>query len=183
MDAEFLISRTGDADWQLTRIAPQAIDHDVDLWVPLRMQRQITYPGLDLKVMIDLVFSGERLEIFELKISSATTFIATQFLTSLSLPKVIRTISIDSIPNSSRWLSRPEKNEDKDLSYRCLAEMYWFEHISWGAPRSAIMKYTGWSRANTNWHLRRIAKEYPLPGPHAAQFSWLKSRESSRKVE
>jgi len=36
------------------------------------------------------------------------------------------------------------------------------------------MNYMGWSRANTNWQIRKISKEFPLPGPHS------KEREGAR---
>lgn len=174
MNTEFVISSAEEPDWALERIAPQAVQHSFDIWVPLKMQRLVSYPTMDLKVTLDLVFSGHRVEILELKISAGKTYIATQDLTSLGLPKVIRAIVIGSIPDSSKWQPSKDSAEEKDLTYKYLAELYWFEHISWGAPRSAIMSYAGWSRANTNWHLRRIAKEFPLPGPHASVFPWMR---------
>lgn len=173
METKFSINRTEEPDWDPGRIAPQHLEHDFELAIPLRMQRDVDYPTMGLKVRLDLVFSGERIEIMELRISSGKGFVATQYLTHLSLPKVIRAIAIEAIPDSSKWQPKRVQSEGGKFPYRYLAELYWFEHITWGAPRSTIMEYTGWSRANTNWHIRRIAKQHPLPGPHAAQFGWV----------
>jgi hypothetical protein len=170
MDTEFTISRTDEPDGPLRHVGPQGFEYPFEIRVPVAMQRRVTYAAQDLEVTVNLVFPGERIEIRELHVSGGDGYIATQYLTGLGLPRVIRAIALDSIPNSARWLPTETGQKEKDLSYKYLAELYWFEHISWGSPRSAIMKYTSWSRANTNWHLRKIAKEFPLPGPHSERF-------------
>lgn len=176
METEFAITPTDTPDGPLRGVGPQGFGYPFEIEVPVKMQRKVTYPGQDLELLVDLVFPGERIEIHNLQLQGRHGYIATQYLTGLALPKIIRAIAVDSIPNSSRWLNDPAEGGGSQ-SYQYLAELYWFEHISWGSPRSAIMKYTGWSRANTNWHLRRIAKEFPMPGPHAKQFDWLKGTE------
>lgn len=160
----FSISRTEKPDGPLRKVSPRGIEYPIDIEVPMTMQRRVTYPETGLSIVLNLVCPEERIEIRSIEIDGGSNFIATQHLTGLSLPKVIRQVAIKSIPNSDRWVG-PKKEADRDFSPRFLAEMYWFEHLSWGTPRSAIMEHTGWSRANTNWHLRKIAKDFPLPGP------------------
>ena len=169
METEFVITTTDTPDGPLRGVGPQGFEYPFEIEVPMQMQRKVTYPGQEIELLIDLVFPGERIEIRNLQLHGREGYIATQYLTGLGLPKIIRAIAVDSIPNSSRWLNVSGRG-NKDLPYHYLAELYWFEHISWGSPRSAIMQYTGWSRANANWHLRKIAKEFPLPGPHSEKF-------------
>ena len=169
MQPEFLITDTDIPDGPLRGVGPQGFEYPFEIEVPIKMQRKVTYPDQDIELLVDLVFPGERIEIRNLQLQGRSGYIATQYLTGLALPKIIRAIAVDAIPNSSRWLIAPAEGGGSH-SYQHLAELYWFEHISWGSPRSAIMKYTGWSRANTNWHLRKIAKEFPLPGPHSEKF-------------
>lgn len=144
------------------------------------MERRVTYHHLDLELELLMVFAGERIEIKELRVIGVNGFVATQYLTGLGLPRIIRAIAVSSIPGSARWQPDRKEGESKDLSYKFLAELYWFEHISWGSPRTALMNYTGWSRANTNWHLRRIAKEFPLPGPHSSGYQGTRHSDDPR---
>ena len=56
---------------------------------------------------------------------------------------------------------------DKPDGPAFLAQLYWFEFVGWGSPRASIMSYMGWSRANANFHIKRINKLFPLPGARA----------------
>lgn len=169
MEPAFFITATDIVDGPLRGVGPQGFEYPFEIQVPQKMQRKVTYADQDIEVLVDLVFAGERIEVRNLQLSGQDGYITTKYLTGLGLPKIIRAIAVDSIPNSSRWLKAAEEDV-KIQSYKYLAELYWFEHISWGSPRSAIMKYTGWSRANSNWHLRKIAKQFPLPAPHSESF-------------
>jgi len=160
----FSISKTEIKDGPLRKVAPRGFEYPIDIEVPMTMQRRVTYPETGLTITLNLVCPEERIEIRTLEIDGGGKFIETQYLTGLSLPKVIRQVAIESVPNSARWV-KTKKEPDRDTSPKFLAELYWFEHLSWGTPRAAIMEHTGWSRANTNWHLRKIAKDFPLPGP------------------
>jgi hypothetical protein len=60
------------------------------------MQRKVTYPGQNIELVVDLVFPGERIEIRNLHFQGRVGYIATQYLTGLGLPKIIRAIAVDS---------------------------------------------------------------------------------------
>jgi len=127
------------------------------------MTRRVVYSGESPEVELSLVFSGERLEISRLLATSGDTFITTQFLTQLALPKVIRSIGAEAVPHRENWMPKDGHSGLGLDSYDYLAQLYWFEHLTWGSPRLALMNYMGWSRANTNWHIRKIRKNFPLP--------------------
>ena len=164
MDKEFVIQTEKQTDGPLVQVGPvfPGLLHQIQ--IPSWSTATVDYGKEMPSVTLHIVFSGERVEISKLEVSADTGFVTTQFLTQLALPKVLRQFVVESVPNSSTWtLERGEEGMGVD-SYDFLAQLYWFEHLSWGSPRGTIMKFMGWSRANTNWHLRKIEKEFALPG-------------------
>jgi len=169
MDKEFRIARDKTPDAPMVQVGPLLPEMQKQLSVPARMERRVFY-GEDAPALgLALSFSGQRLEVTEIHAVATISFITTQFLTQLSLPKVIRQISVDAIPESSNWTTKVRPDVKGVESYDFLAQLYWFEYLTWGSPRNSIMNYMGWSRANTNWHIRKISKEFPLPGPHSKE--------------
>lgn len=138
----------------------ESVQHQ--LLVPLTLEREVSYGHGFPSVTLRIVFNGERFEISRLVANADSEYVTTQFLTQLGLPRVMRKIVEDAIPNSEYWLQRQQVLLEPSDEY--LLQLYWFEHISWGAPRQSVMEATGWSRANANWHLRRISRTYTLPG-------------------
>lgn len=157
------IQSTHRADGPLTLAGPEMPDLKFQLMVPSALEREVLYGQDEPRLILRLVFSGERFEISQLTVHGETHFVTTQFLTQLALPKLIRRIGTETIPNTSTWIPTEGEDEMGIESYDYLAQLYWFEHVTWGSPRAAIMKYTGWSRANSNWHIRKIRKEFSLP--------------------
>lgn len=162
MGKEFAIEPKGIEDGELVLAGPSLPGLRHQLLVPRTLRRTVDY-GRELPtVSLTLTFEGERFEITELLARSRNqTFISTQFLTHLSLPKVIAELTRNAIPKSETWaeLGNGIGLEDDEF----ITQLYWFSHVTWGTPRADVMTYTGWSRANTNWHLRRLSKKYPLP--------------------
>jgi hypothetical protein len=163
MESKIDIRLTETADGPLTLAGPKMPDLKFQLMVPSTLERAVAYSEDEPRVKLKLLFSGERFEVSELVARGGKSFVTTHFLTQLGLPRLIRRITTEAIPNCATWL--PTQGEDGMgiESYDYLAQLYWFEHITWGSPRAAIMKYMGWSRANSNWHIRKIRKEFPLP--------------------
>jgi hypothetical protein len=48
-----------------------------------------------------------------------------------------------------------------------LARMYWFEYVSWGRPRQAVMNLLELPRSTANYWIRKAREKYGLPGQHA----------------
>jgi hypothetical protein len=135
--------------------------------IPNRLTRTVTYPELGLEIELECVFSGERLEIAKMTVQGVGGYIATRDLTQLSLPQVMRAIVSEAVPEANRWSQLENESQSNRLTDPChLAQIYWLEYVGWGTPRARIMKYMGWSRANANFHIKKINKNFPLPGAH-----------------
>lgn len=171
MERRVRIHSTETSDGPLTQVGPTMPNLSVQLEVPSTLTREVFYGKDEPRVLIELVFSGERLEVKRLTAHSETGFVTTQFLTQLGLPRLIRQIGVETIPNCSTWIPSEGQEGMGIESYNYLAQLYWFEHATWGSPRVAIMKFTGWSRANANWHIRKIRKQFLLPGIEPRQGS------------
>jgi hypothetical protein len=123
--------------------------------------------GLDLPSLeVEGVFDGDRLQITSLRLSASAGLTAVDLI-KVKLPEIIFQVARHSIPNAEHWL-KPDGfidalNSSKQRSYPLLAQAYWYHHLSWGAPRQYLMDLTGWSRNNTNFHLRQISSLIGLP--------------------
>jgi hypothetical protein len=169
MSDVFIIKTEGRVDGPLHEFGPVANLTGKRLSVPSPMRRQVYYPSLAYLVELTCVFTGQRIEIESLEIHGDGTFINTQYLTQLSLPDVIRAITREVEVNSEFWACRARPIDELRVDDPSLiAQIYWYEHVTWGSPRAALMSYMGWSRTNTNWHLRKIADTYTLPGNRGA---------------
>lgn len=181
MDTNFVLTRSKQSDGKLVSFGPLDQASMTQLSIPETITRVVNYPALELEVEITCRFSGERLEVTNMNIRGHGTYIATAALTKLSLPQVIRAVALEAIPNVAHWTN--PKPEFLDGNRAFLAQVYWLEHASWGAPRTAIMELKGWSRPNTSFHIKGIAKEFQLPGAHAAQSEKQKQlRKQGREV-
>lgn len=135
--------------------------------IPVSLTRQVVYPDLEVSALVECVFTGDKLEIQSITVSKDGKFVSTKVLTQLALPAVIRAIAIEVIPNSHLWAQLNGEQIGKPEGPAFLAQVYWFEHVSWGSPRGSIMNYMNWSRTNANFHISKIARQFGLPGSHA----------------
>jgi hypothetical protein len=160
------IERLGE-DGSLVDFGPRDLRF-FDLRIPRILRRRLTYSA-DLTVDLFCQFSGERLEISELRVRSRPgEFLKTSLLTQLGLPVALRQIFLTACPDTDSLSNLPALGElDKLQRDVVVAQIYWFEFASWGNPRKRVTDYTGWSNNNANSHFRRLAKEYGLPGHHA----------------
>lgn len=61
-----------------------------------------------------------------------------------------------------------EVRDDADLD-RALVALYWLHHVSWKAPRQAVMELFGVSRTTANRLITTAGERYPLPARVGAQ--------------
>lgn len=168
MNESFTVTSTPVKDGALVAFGPIDPQTGWRLQIPGTLTRKVVYPALRLEIFLDCVFSGDRLEISKLTIEGLDAYIATRDLTQLALPAVMAEIVAKSVPDAERWSSQLELGNPNRLNGPgYLAQLYWFHHAGWGAPRAAIMSYMSWSRANANFHIKKIGKLFPLPGSHA----------------
>lgn len=111
-------------------------------------------------------WDGDRLRVTHLSMDLESGLNATHLI-RVKLPELVSAVAADAVPNSELWRSK-EKFEQfppqgKQEQYSRIAQLYWFHHLSWGAPRQVIMDFMGWSRNNTNFHLKQISQVIELP--------------------
>jgi hypothetical protein len=168
------IFETEDLDGKLKTVPGYYIPlGEQQLLVPERASRYVVYEDVEAKVKVTIALVDSRFEVVSLGIGDGSQPVYTRSLTKLSLPKVVREIALRAIPRSDYWTSKSLVSK-LDITDDYLAQLYWFEYITRGAPREAIMQVTGWSRANANYHIRRISKFIDLPNPS----SEVKEKES-----
>ena len=168
MNDTFTVTSSAVQDGDLVAFGPFDPQTGWQLQIPCTLTRKVVYPALRLEILLDCVFSGDRLEISKLSIEGLDAYVATRDLTQLALPAVMGEIVATSVPAAERWsapLAQSNSNRLTNAGY--LAQLYWFHYAGWGAPRAAIMNYMSWSRANANFHIKKIAKLFQLPGSHS----------------
>jgi hypothetical protein len=167
MELPFKLETVGVPDGKPVSFGPFDQETGTQQSIPSSLTRRVVYPGLEVSALVECVFTGDKLEIQRISVENSGKFVSTKVLTQLALPAVIRAIAVEVVPNAKLW-SELKSSEDFRLEgLTFLAQVYWFEHISWGSPRGSIMKYMSWSRTNANFHISKIARNYPLPGAHS----------------
>lgn len=167
MEFAFKLESAGIADGKRQDFGPDNPQMGTKASIPSTLTRRVIYPELGVTALIECVFTGDKLEVQSLNVQNNGKFVSTKVLTQLALPAVIRAIALEVVPDAQLWVNLDSNEFPKNDSPTFLAQVYWFEHVSWGSPRGSIMNYMGWSRTNANFHISKIAKLYPLPGAHS----------------
>jgi hypothetical protein len=167
MSIVFTIESTGVADGPRVEFGPFDQETGTQQSIPGTLTRRVTYPDLEVSAVVECIFTGDKIEIQSISVQNNGTFVSTKALTQLALPAVIRAIAVETVPNSELWSNVATNPVARFEGPSFLAQVYWFEHISWGSPRASIMTYMNWSRTNANFHISKIAKYIALPGAHA----------------
>lgn len=171
MGLSFKLETVGFPDGAPLEFGPFDQETGTQQSIPSSLSRRVVYPDLEVSAVVDCIFTGDRLEIERISVENNGKFVSTKVLTQLALPAVIRAIASEVVPNSMLWAELKPNQDFKLEGPTFLAQVYWFEHVSWGSPRGSIMKYMNWSRTNANFHISKIAKTYPLPGAHSQEKS------------
>jgi len=167
MALSFSLESAGVPDGELVAFGPFDQESGSQASIPTQLTRKVTYPELGVVALFELVFTGDRLEIQRISVESNEKFVSATVMSQLSIPAVIREIAVQTVPNSKIWALAGSGQQRRYEGQAFLAQVYWFEHISWGSPRASIMKYMSWSRTNANFHISKISREVELPGAHA----------------
>jgi hypothetical protein len=183
MTETFRISAAKQKDGKLVQFGPLDPETGWTMMIPEHLTRIVFYPQMKLEITLDCVFTGERLEITLMTIEGRGGFVSTRDLTQLALPSVMREIVVGAVPDAHRW-SNPASadNLNRPEGYGYLAQMYWFEYAGWGTPRANIMTYMDWSRANANFHIKKINRNFSLPRAHSEAASRALKTGNSKQV-
>ena len=167
MTSEFLFTGEGESHGEEAVIGFE-LPGIPTMKIPSAIRRKVVYPTLGLDVELGCELINSRLEAKTITIQSSDGGLATSMFTQLRLPLILRRIALDSISNVDFYSGDIEEIDPVLLREdRMVAQIYALEYASWGNPRDTLMRLLGWSRTNTNLHLRRISKDFPLPGPHS----------------
>jgi hypothetical protein len=167
MALSFRLESAGVPDGELVDFGPFDQESGSQASIPAQLTRKVTYPELGVIALFECVFTGDRLEIQGISVESNGKFVSATAMSQLSIPAVIREIAVQAVPNSKIWALAGSGQQRRYEGQTFLAQVYWFEHISWGSPRASIMKYMNWSRTNANFHISKISREVELPGAHS----------------
>lgn len=167
MALTFSLELAGVPDGSFVDFGPFDQESGLQARIPSELTRRVRYPELGVIALIECVFTGDRLEIQSVSVQKDEKFVSATALSQLSLPAVVREIALQVIPNAKLWVVSDDNQKPRSTGAIFLAQVYWFEHVSWGSPRGSIMKLMNWSRTNANFHISKISKETRLPGAHA----------------
>jgi len=162
MTSNFRISKSDKPDGLLVPFGPLDPDTGWQLTIPKTFTRKVWYGHLGLDVRISFIFTGQKVEIRSLSVNSEGQEVTSRSLTQLSLPEVIHEATLSAIPDSQKWELSTKKTRLQygpvDSKSLFVAQLYWLEHVSSGAPRAAIMEYLNAPRPTVNQWLREFKK-------------------------
>jgi hypothetical protein len=152
-----------------TRFGPIDPSNGTQLSMPKRFEREVIHTDDEMTLHITCLFSGEWVKVEKLCVTASPNVeLNSRYLLQLALPSIVRSVTVDAIPNSSYWLDW--KADDRDhggrrMNHAFLAQLYWLEHVSQGNPRQSLMRYLAMPRSTCNVLIRQLRTEYPLPRP------------------
>jgi hypothetical protein len=167
MALTFSLELAGVPDGDFVDFGPFDQKSGLQARIPSKLTRRVKYPELGVVALVECVFTGDRLEIQSICVQKDEKYLSATALSQLSLPAVVREIALQVVPSAKLWVVSDDNQDQRSRGPIFLAQVYWFEHISWGSPRGSIMKLMNWSRTNANFHISKISREVELPGAHA----------------
>lgn len=159
------------AQGRLVALGPVDPSNGRQLQIPSESEWNVSYRNPDISVTVMCVLSDGRLEIGKLTVEGEPGGILTsRDLTQLNLPAVLREIGLRAVPNSDYWNTSVKATKlERRTNPEFLAQVYWFEYLTWGSPRQALMDYLEISRTTANTQIRKFATQLLLPGLHATK--------------
>lgn len=170
MSENFTISKADVKDGGMVTFGPVDPENRRQLSIPKTFTRFVDYTDSSLVVELQCFFDGEKIQVSKISVVNNGGFVTSRDLTQLSLPAVIREMGFQVIPDSEYWTQEwQDANSIKHgLKYDSwfIAQLYWFEHATWGSPRVAVQEFMGCKRTTANYYIRLAGEKTPLPGQH-----------------
>jgi hypothetical protein len=163
----FTVAKTSKKDGGVISFGPPTSLVRHPLAIAQRFSRSVSYENMGISLEIEFLFDGDKVQIQRLVADGGVGYVGSRDLTQLSLPAVTREAAISAIPNAKFWLDDYKEIQfDKASDLTLLAQLYWFEHVTWGSPRVAIQEFLGCKRTTANYYIRLVSALTPLPGQH-----------------
>jgi hypothetical protein len=143
--------------------------------LPARFAAVADYTARPLRVVLDMSFDGtDRVKVDAVMVKRTDgQSVTPEDMTALQLAQVVRSVVEEATERGPGVFRRgeifgPERTDGpSDEELRLLARMYWYEYVSWGTPRQAVMSGFNVPRSTANRWIRKARDRYGLPGPHA----------------
>lgn len=132
------------------------------------------YTERPLRVIIDATFDGtRRVQAHVVAVDRPDgASVTPQDMAATQLGAVMSSIVWAATRHGRGTVMQSGRDTDGPLSddeLLTLARMYWFEFVSWGRPRQAVMDRFDLPRSTANYWIRKARERYGLPGQHAEE--------------
>lgn len=140
--------------------------------LPSRFLAVVDYAEHPLRVSVRATFNGTdplRAELVSVERTDGES-VAPADMARLQLGAVLGTVVDQATrygPGKLFQYGRKHDGPPTEDELLTLARMYWFEYVSWGKPRQAIMSAFELPRSTANHWIRKARERYTLPGAHA----------------
>ncbi|MEV0431249.1 hypothetical protein [Micromonospora sp. NPDC050495] len=140
--------------------------------LPERFVALVEYETQPLRARIAASFNGAervRADVVSVERTDGAS-VSPEDLTTLQLGAVMSSVVWQATRRgkgvAEQW-GRSRTGPLDDAEVLTLARMYWFEYVSWGKPRLAIMAAFKLPRSTANRWIRKAREVHGLPGAHA----------------
>jgi|688.fasta_scaffold508857_2 hypothetical protein len=170
MDLKLVTNELLPEDGPLVSFGPYDLLTDKRLSIPAHFSRIVRLEELNLDVTLKCEFRLARVEVVEVGVKSiGGNSIRARDLNGIGIPELIFEICKSLVPDYEFWT---KEFQDRVIDWgnlrtndAFLAQMYWLNHATYGAPRQSLMEYMGIPRSTCNVRLKKIEKSFPLPRP------------------
>jgi hypothetical protein len=168
--------------WRVEEFHPARDDEGRETWVPYgpagdRMpaafEVTVAYADQPLRMQITATFDGAskvRARVVSLERTDGESVTA-EDMASTRLASVMGTVVLKATKHAPgtilRGGARSASGPPTDEELLTLARIYWYEFVSWGKPRQAIMSAFDLPRSTASVWIRRARDKYDLPGAHS----------------
>ena len=167
MHEVLFVEKTEEPDGALVSIGPDGGVLKKRLLLPLTFTRKVLLGSRKLEMTLQCELFGERYEARRVNVQVPEGFVSTRDLTQLGIPRVIRSIASDLVPDFAVWTALGMRGspliEELRQDHIYLAQMYWLHNAVHGKPRIELAEALGISKSTSNVLLRRIEETIPLP--------------------
>jgi hypothetical protein len=161
------IEKTSTPDGPFVSFGPIDPESKRQLCIPSTFERSIWDGERGLSVQLSCEFIENKVKVSKVCIAAEPgEQISSRSIAQLGLPVLVRAVTEEVVPDWEYWNILGRGLEDFKPwahNYAYLAQVYWLEHISHGAPRQTLMSALQMPRSTCNVLLRNIKSAFELP--------------------
>lgn len=133
--------------------------------LPKSWTAHVAYSDSPLELELSARFDGRRVVIDRVTVIRPDgAGVNPEDLVALQLGQVVQHVAEGAVsPGHGAHVGRRPGRRPTDEELKLVAAVYWFHHVTWGAPRQAVMALWDIPRSTANRWLRRARELYPMP--------------------